>query len=210
MSFTVPRNVPSFGDPHRILEDSTWGSARRPRHPENGFSSISAASEKIGDIFGGAKSKGLPMYKDKPYHYASSTRRAGLMFRKSSIAYVCLFLLGSWYLYSSFRYGSSRNVDTGGLWGILGKPESGTTADWESRREKVREAFKLSWASYETNAWGEFSQWVVRNFDKADLGDIRLRRVLSKLQAQATDGQKWNGMDYRRRTGYHDANESHE
>lgn len=41
--------------------------------------------------------------------------------------------------------------DAGGGWGSAKK------VDWGARRERVRDAFIVSWDGYERDAWGEFS-----------------------------------------------------
>ena len=40
----------------------------------------------------------------------------------------------------------------GSTWGIFSGQEK--NADWEERKERVKDAFKLSWGAYEQHGWG--------------------------------------------------------
>ncbi|KAI9870052.1 MAG: mannosyl-oligosaccharide alpha-1,2-mannosidase, partial [Watsoniomyces obsoletus] len=57
MSFAVPRNVPNFNNAQRQFEDNVWNKVT-------------------------GNEKGLPMYKDKPYHFQPSQRRKPWFRRK--------------------------------------------------------------------------------------------------------------------------------
>jgi endoplasmic reticulum Man9GlcNAc2 1,2-alpha-mannosidase len=139
MSFQIPKNVPSFSNPQRVLEDQHWAS---------GGSSMTAR-------FGGRSSQTLPMYKDKPYAYPPSRRHRPAWRRKRVIGLVFL-VLSLLYYFGAF----SPNHDTDSVrpsWSWLKSSDNGNQADWLDRRERVVDAFKLSWDAYDRYAWGEFS-----------------------------------------------------
>lgn len=145
MSFSVPRTVPSFGNPsQRRREDALWAAAR-----------------------GGGR---LPMYKDKPFGYAyadgGSWRggRGGLFRRRRRVMLALLaagLIFGAFWLTGWFSSGDGRRKDVGegkSSWSwsrgkdAEGKGKGGI--DWGKRRDRVVEAFKLSWSAYERHAWG--------------------------------------------------------
>ncbi|OIW34901.1 endoplasmic reticulum mannosyl-oligosaccharide 1,2-alpha-mannosidase [Coniochaeta ligniaria NRRL 30616] len=158
MSFNVPKNVPSFTNPQRELEDRLW--------PSSGVSSrrggASANNTSLGAKVGGLlhpdrNSTALPMYKDKPYGYPASQRARPVYRRKRTVGFFFLVLVVfAWYfgaLSGGRQEGVRRRV---GGWGWLkedgGKAKS--RADWLRRRERVVEAFELSWDAYARYAWG--------------------------------------------------------
>jgi endoplasmic reticulum Man9GlcNAc2 1,2-alpha-mannosidase len=151
MSFSVPRNVPSFNNPQRGLEDGYWGSSGRSRlqngHVRNGIGG------KLDEFF---DKRQLPMYKDKPYNYAASEKQGTWFRRRRVLVVVLLCILGlvSWLrLFSpAAKIDAVKNVGTSS-WSWLSKSTS-VEADWHGRRERVKDAFKLSWDGYEKYAWG--------------------------------------------------------
>lgn len=146
MSFSVPRNVPSFNHPQRQLEDYTWGSSRRSRYPENAGSGV---TEKITGMFGDNASKGLPMYKDKPFYYGTQRRRYGMFGRKRFLAAICFVLFAGYY----FLFPASNTGEGKGKLDWMKSQKPGAI-NWDERREAVKNAFKLSWSAYEKHAWG--------------------------------------------------------
>ncbi|KAK4105852.1 glycoside hydrolase family 47 protein [Parathielavia hyrcaniae] len=80
MSFAIPKNVPSFTNPQRQLEDHVWAAAAASSSSSSSSRQRTAASSVLNGVQdfiaprsgGGA---GLPMYKDKPYMYPP--RRGG-------------------------------------------------------------------------------------------------------------------------------------
>lgn len=158
MSFSVPRNIPSFSDPQRELENRVWGSsgvtARTVSH-SNGV--MGGMQDRVGNFF--EKSRGdLPMYKDKPYSYAASRRRQPFWKRKRNMgglaALFCLIILYYRGVFSSSPDVSEIDGKTKNNWRWLKGAEKAGKVDWMDRREKVKEAFTLSWDSYERYAWG--------------------------------------------------------
>lgn len=154
MSFSVPRNVPSFDNPQRGLENGYWGSSGRSRvqngHARNGIGG------KFDDFF---DRRQLPMYKDKPYSYAASGKRRAWFRWKRGLAAMLLCVLGLLYWLGLFSPAAKtdvvKKVGTNS-WAWLSKPGS-EEVDWNDRRERVKDAFKLSWDGYEKHAWGMYS-----------------------------------------------------
>lgn len=102
--------------------------------------------------------KELPMYKDKPYNYASSTRKTSTISNPRVIALsVASFLIFLYWL----GVFSSKSADTTSYpkpkasWSWFGG--SGKSKDWEARRNAVKEAFILSWDGYDRYAWGMYT-----------------------------------------------------
>jgi endoplasmic reticulum Man9GlcNAc2 1,2-alpha-mannosidase len=155
MSFSVPRNVPNFNDPSRRREDDSWSSSGRSRFSHaNGSSSHGGVAEKIGGIFSDRRS-GLPLYKDKPvgYGYSDKGRKKGWR-GKRLLVVLLLALTTLLWVTGVFGDRSTKKLDrlndTAHGWVNLVKP----ARDWKERRERVKEAFKVSWAAYEKYAWG--------------------------------------------------------
>jgi hypothetical protein len=154
MSFSIPKNVPSFTDPQRDLENRVWGSTSgitaRP-HANGGV--ISGVQDRVGTFFG-ENSRDLPMYKDKPYSYVSR-RRQPLWRRKRTLGIGGAFLLFVLYLLGFFGNDAAADTKTINSWTWLQKPEKGASkTNWLGRRERVVEAFTLSWDAYDRYAWG--------------------------------------------------------
>lgn len=146
MSYGLPQNGPT----HR--HGDTW----RPKGVESG-----SVTDKMSSMFGADSKSSLPMYKDKPYAYPGSGRKMPIYRRKRVLAAVLLSLAGLSYwlgILSPLSYlqsGKSEKATqskSGSSWGLFGSSED--TVDWDGRRERVKDAFKLSWAGYEKYAWG--------------------------------------------------------
>ena len=162
MSFAVPRNVPSFHNPQRHLEDAVWGSSGNSRY-------TTATSNGFGlHLPGSGNGKELPMYKDKPYNYPPSRRRG----RKRTYLALALFIGVFWLYYKAFfsgeagDYASVGEVDAKSLWGTLSSGSKGPV-NWSQRREQVKKAMEISWAGYEKYAWGRFGISVEGEEDKS-------------------------------------------
>lgn len=102
----------------------------------------------------------LPMYKDKPFAPRRTAPRRGLK-RMLGVFGICTLALLWWFFYRS-DLPSWQGVDSNDVGFELWKwsqtldnaPAKGPV-DWTSRREKVREAFMVSWDGYEKEAWGK-------------------------------------------------------
>lgn len=179
-SFSVPRNVPTFGNPQRLAEDRLWSASGMTARGSRGSAGVlDNVSHRVDDFLA---SKGqLPMYKDKPYTYAASRRMRPYWRRKRSILlFLLLAVSGLWY----FGYLSRDNDSELGnsSWSWLSSPEpAGKKVDWPKRRERVVEAFELSWDSYERYAWGSYSHAV-----SCRIARVKLLSVLTYALSQAT------------------------
>ncbi len=151
MSFTLPNNVPAFNNPQRRFEDGRWGSSGRV-HGQRNADTVNSMGDKIGGLL---DKRQLPMYKDKPYNYATSSKQSYLMRRKRVLAGVLVIFLGLLYWLGIFSKSSPVSAEGGKkAWSWLKKQPSGVAIDWLERRERVKEAFMLSWDGYEKHAWG--------------------------------------------------------
>jgi hypothetical protein len=159
-TFSIPKNVPSFTNPQREMENKVWGAsgmtARSPIAHANG-GVISGMQDRVGNLF--EKNRDLPMYKDKPYSYASSRRRQPLWRRKRVLGVGAIFIISLLYFLGFFADDGAARTRAKSSWTWLNTPEkSGPQVDWMGRRERVKEAFTLSWDAYERYAWGEHFQ----------------------------------------------------
>ena len=151
MSFSRPRHVPTFDSSQRPYEDGYWGSSGRK--DQNGHA-VGGIAKSIGDFL---NKQQLPMYKDKPYNYAASRRQTPLLRRKRiwlGVIFSLVIVLYCMRMFSSPKKspaGAKNKAIT--TWSWL-KFSSGSVANWDDRREKVKDAFILSWDSYEKYAWG--------------------------------------------------------
>ncbi|KAF2708569.1 glycoside hydrolase family 47 protein [Pleomassaria siparia CBS 279.74] len=135
-SFAVPRHVPNFENAQRRLEDNVWSK------------------------FSG-NDKGLPMYKDKPAGYGARRGARGWLKRKRTFALgglvvlSCLYWLG-WIGGGGSIDGSDKASPAKGGWSnLVPGTKKGDKADWDKRREAVKDAFLLSWRDYEAHGWGK-------------------------------------------------------
>lgn len=145
MSFSGPRNV----NGHRHQQESNWGNAAA-----NGY-----ARSNIGAKLDGYFDKReLPMYKDKPYNYASSRRKPLWQKWRFTLA-ILLLLVGLLYWIGMFSPTDARvklKDRSKSTWSWLNKP-AGSKVNWDERREKVKDAFMLSWDGYQKYAWGGYA-----------------------------------------------------
>ncbi len=154
MSYALPRTRTQFDGPENIHGNCYWPHHRPHTQNESSVpSTMSSLFESKGD---------LPMYKDKPYSYASSRRKRPIYLRKrvwilvgSILTFV--FLWQSTLFSLSTRKETDRRLDEN-LWSWM-KTQAKDKVDWNFRRESVKEAFKLSWAGYEQYAWGMWHLW---------------------------------------------------
>ena len=157
MSFASPKNVPSFDSAQRAYENTIWRHAGSSH--QNGHTN-SAIGNTLGKVF--ENRDGLPMYKDKPHAYPASRRSRGMFRRKRTWLGAILGFLGTLCLLGVFsttdplegaQDGQRMSYD-GGWWSWTSPTRMKDDDIWESRREKVKEAFTLSWDGYSQFAWG--------------------------------------------------------
>lgn len=164
MSFSVPKNVPSFTNPQRALEDHLWASsgvtARSAGHRGGaggvGGGMIEEGLDKVGGLLNPNRRSTLPMYKDKPYAYPHSSRSRPFYRRKRCMAWFLILVVAVAWLFGFFgqdkydRASSLRKTD----WLNSEENIPNAKVDWLDRREKVVGAFELSWDAYKRYAWG--------------------------------------------------------
>lgn len=162
MSFAVPKNVPSFSNPQRAVEDRLWASsgvtARSGGHRSGGASGgiIGEGLDKVGGFLNSNRGATLPMYKDKPYAYPHSSRSRPFYRRKRYMAWFLLMVVGIAWLFGFFgqdKYDRIPSLKTSD-WLKTEKETPSIKVDWLDRREKVVGAFELSWDAYKRYAWG--------------------------------------------------------
>ncbi|KAJ5195094.1 Mannosyl-oligosaccharide 1-2-alpha-mannosidase [Penicillium cinerascens] len=146
----------------------------------------------------------LPMYKDKPYFTPRRTapRRWGKPL--GILGVFTLFLL--WYFYYSPGLPAWKGAESSDkgveLWKWAQSLQNGPTkgpADWAARREKVRDAFIVSWEGYEKDAWGYDEYHPVsggnRNMVKGGLGWIIVdsldTMIIMNLTSQVRHARQW-------------------
>lgn len=165
MSFQLPSKVPAFDSSQRPLEDGYWSAAKSSAH--EGFAS---KYNPFGD-----SERDLPMYKDKPYFAPKRTGPAAERRRRRRFLWLVVgvtFLGLVWWLWSrpsanDLMWRQGLNMKKGGdLWKWMKGLEKGESenalskdVDWEARREKVKDAFIVSWDSYEKHGWGECTSY---------------------------------------------------
>ncbi|KAL1965638.1 hypothetical protein VTN77DRAFT_5315 [Rasamsonia byssochlamydoides] len=170
MSFQPTQSIPSFSSSQRPLEDSYWRpSATKSNGSLGGYgfakseNSGGSGASKLSSFFGGTRD--LPMYKDKPYF---APRRTAPKRVQRQVLYVIFGLfvitfiwvwLGGWGNVRNIRPSTATGEE---LWNWVqsldSEAEKGTARskriDWEARREKVKDAFVVSWDGYEKYGWG--------------------------------------------------------
>lgn len=155
-TFSIPKNVPSFTDPQRNLENKAWaasGMTARSSAANTSGGVISDMQDRVGNLFG--ENRNLPMYKDKPYSYAASRRPQPLYKRWRVVLAAIAFVLFVLYFLGFFGSSDGAKDKSTDKWTWLQRPEKGQKSiDWLDRRERVKEAFTLSWDAYERYAWG--------------------------------------------------------
>ena len=97
------------------------------------------------------------MYKDKPYSYAASQRKTAFYgWRRVMVALIVVLLalayLGLVFIPSNAPEEIKRGRPS--TWTWLSGGSGAQVTNWEDRRERVKEAFVLSWDGYEQYAWG--------------------------------------------------------
>jgi endoplasmic reticulum Man9GlcNAc2 1,2-alpha-mannosidase len=155
MSAYAP-NSQQNGPTHRHPDQ--WQSAQS-RHPYDAYANSNGGGigEKVSGFFGADRKDSLPMYKDKPFSYPGSRRRQPWWRQKRTVA-IALTLMAalSWWFgilsplswFTSGDDGSVKKEGSKGSW------FGGASVDWNTRKEKVKEAFKTSFDGYEKYAWG--------------------------------------------------------
>lgn len=96
------------------------------------------------------------MYKDKPYAYAPSQRPRPLYRKKRVLGLLTLIVLGFlWYTGALSDHQERAATSLSQLGWLKTETKGVGHADWAKRRERVVEAFELSWDAYERHGWGK-------------------------------------------------------
>ena len=203
-----PRYSAMSSQPH-----SEWR-PRRVTNPQNLPSSnppsnVTNVSDKINNMLSHSEEEELPMYKDKPYNYAASDRRLPFWRRQRLTLFLLGVLIIILYLASSPKQISKPTIIGGGgdeskskssTWSLLKSMSGGGRngdPDWDDRRERVRDAFKISWEAYEKAAWG-LSLPGHKSLLPGLIFVCRVRRVSSHVADRQTNGgTQRHGLDYR-------------
>jgi len=178
MSFSLPKNVPSFTAGQRDLENQAWSTRF------------------------GRQQKDLPLYKDKPYYSNSATVKQRRMVRKKRfIVLIAALVLGAYW----FRLFPRQDVTPP----VTGKPPPlQSAANWDERRERVKDVFVESWAAYERDAWGNTTPNRSPTSALTMLLVVhRLRYICSHQQKRPANGQPGSWLDNRRLARYVDDHE---
>jgi endoplasmic reticulum Man9GlcNAc2 1,2-alpha-mannosidase len=202
MSFQVPSNIPSFSSAQRPYEDGHWRASKASgpaSGPANGHGKGNYSS-KINEYF--TEGQQLPMYKDKP-HYAAKRRRGTLQRKRTySLALLVIITLLWWmgYLGRSQNAKEHTTQKGGSAWSWLrGSSTDPSVVDWNERREKVRDAFKVSWDGYEKYAWGMDEYYPVskkgRNMVEGGMGwiivDALDTMIMMNLTSRVKHAREW-------------------
>jgi mannosyl-oligosaccharide alpha-1,2-mannosidase len=157
MAFNLPKNVPSFTNPQRELEDRLWPSSGVSSRRGGGNQAGGGLGAKVGGLLHPERSA-LPMYKDKPYGYPASQRARPVYRRKTTVGFFFLLLVGFMWYFGALSGHQDKVRGRVRGWGWLkdDKGKAKTKADWLRRRERVVEAFELSWDAYARYAWGKY------------------------------------------------------
>lgn len=113
---------------------------------------------KLGEMFGDKHAGQLPLYKDKPYTYASAKRQTSFWAKSRgwmALVAGCWFILYLLGVFSSPASDDSGHVKSKTASGWFSSRRTKGGVDWDLRREIVQETFKQSWDAYERYAWGE-------------------------------------------------------
>ncbi|KAK1752396.1 endoplasmic reticulum mannosyl-oligosaccharide 1,2-alpha-mannosidase [Echria macrotheca] len=211
MSFSVPKNVPSFSNPQRQIEDRLWASsgvtAKRSgiggyRGPGGG-GVLHDVQGRVGDLFSPNRAA-LPMYKDKPYAYAPSGRARPIYRRKRVCGLFMVVVLVLVWWTGLFAEHHEKAVIKLGQWGWVNR-DSGKAKgkhDWLERRKRVVEAMELSWGAYERYAWGydEFHPVAKSGHNMAPKGlgwiiiDALDTLMLMNMTKELTHAREWLSM----------------
>ncbi|KAM5471295.1 mannosyl-oligosaccharide alpha-1,2-mannosidase [Microsporum audouinii] len=208
MAFQVPNRVPVFNSAQREIEDGYWRAATTNSH----FAKQSGLqlTERIGNFI--TPSRELPMYKDKPYYQSRGRHPGGRKRKKALWVAICVgFLVGLWWFLGgrSGHAGIVRPIGMKGgeLWKWIQEFEKGVVAgkgksnmiNWEERKQRVKDAFLVSWEGYEQDAWGkDVYQPLARtgtNMVEGGMGwiivDTLDTLMLMNLTAQVQNARKW-------------------
>jgi len=94
------------------------------------------------------------MYKDKPFAMPYDDEERPWWKRKKVLGIIALIFTLIYWFGSSSKAPKKRTVTTD--WSFAGVSKHDKKVDWDHRRDRVVEAFELSWDAYSRHAWGTF------------------------------------------------------
>ncbi|PGH03529.1 hypothetical protein AJ79_07364 [Helicocarpus griseus UAMH5409] len=154
-AFSLPNTVPSFSANQREYENNYWAARRATQNP---FAFSNIFNPEDGD---------LPMYKDKPKYAARGRRGVRGRRRFMWVLIGVVFLSIVYMLVNVMAPQELQRMHSGQHGGNLWKwmhamekskdgsePGEKRGIDWNLRRDRVRDAFIVSWDDYTRHAWG--------------------------------------------------------
>lgn len=198
MSYNLAANGPSFSSAQPADQESYWHASNRQSHSK-GQALSSNIGARINDFF--SEGQRLPMYKDKPHF--QPRRRRSLWQRKrilgllSFLAIGCLWWIGLLPVWEIRTSGSKKGATEG--WSWLQNGKHGDLRLWDQRRDKVIEAFKISWDGYDKYAWGMDEYYPVskkgRNMVEGGMGwivvDALDTMIMMNLTSRVQRAREW-------------------
>ncbi|KAJ5083786.1 Mannosyl-oligosaccharide 1-2-alpha-mannosidase [Penicillium angulare] len=167
-----------------------------------GLAGLGLSTNKVGGFF--ESDRALPLYKDKPYFTPRRTAPRRRWRYIGAVFSLCALLL-FWYATSPSSPKLPSASGSGGkgheLWKWMQTldDEPSAKVDWEARRERVRDAFLVSFESYEKEAWG-FDEYHPktgnhRNMVEGGLGwmivDALDTMMIMNLTSQVRHARQW-------------------
>lgn len=157
----------SFQGPHSHPSQRLPGYNAYPnQNAQSGLAGLGLSSTSVNRVGGFFNDRTLPMYKDKPYF---QPRRTAQRKRWRPFFVLALCILSFLWIYRSswpsWQSSTPKEPTDRGeeLWKwaqrLQEKGHSEERIDWNDCREKVRDAFIVSFEGYEKEAWGTMSLW---------------------------------------------------
>ncbi|EEP83003.1 mannosyl-oligosaccharide 1,2-alpha-mannosidase [Uncinocarpus reesii 1704] len=157
----------------------------------------------------------LPTYKDKPYFAGPGTiaehvRRRRRRKQAVSLGLLALFGVAVWWLW--FGGKADRIISRGKGMRMRGndllklmqgfekeEAKTGQAVDWAERRERVKDAFRISWDGYEKYAWGYDEYYPIaksgRNMVEGGMGwiivDALDTLMIMNLTSRVQQARNW-------------------
>lgn len=162
-STSTTTNMSTYGLPNGAA--SQWETSTNRARFHHNDSSSEGFGEKVTSMFTGQRRDSLPMYKDKPYGYvgpggrrhlppwARKKRTLGGLLAGLALVSWWFGILSplSWVVGSGSKSGSQTSASRQNSGGWFSGKEA---VNWDERAERVKGAFKISWAGYEKYGWG--------------------------------------------------------
>ncbi|KAK2748278.1 mannosyl-oligosaccharide alpha-1,2-mannosidase [Myotisia sp. PD_48] len=208
MSFQIPNRVPTFDAYQRDLENNYWHAAHSSRSAAD--KSGLDLSRKIGNFI--RPNREFEMYKDKSYYHTS---RRGPRRRRSLwiMVFIAIVVFLLWFRSGGNSEKKAKNKNHGikgmsgsDLWKWIQRTPASSSStsstksiNWEERRQRVKDAFLVSWEAYEQDAWGKDVYHPISkrgsNMIKGGMGwiivDALDTMMLMNLTTHVQNARKW-------------------